>query len=421
MDDVHEGDAPRPITVAELTAQIKSLLEHEVAPQWVAGEVSNLSRPSSGHCYFTLKDDTAQIRAVMWRGTAARLGFDLTDGIEILCFGRIDVYAPRGSYQLVVSQAEPRGVGALEQALRKLRDRLAAEGLFAAQRKRPLPAFPRRVAFVTSPTGAAIRDFLEVLRRRWQGVDVLVVPARVQGVGAAQEIADGIAAVNRLRHRPDVLVVGRGGGSLEDLWCFNEEVVVRAIAASAIPVVSAVGHEIDVTLSDLVADRRALTPSEAAELVAPSSDEVVARLDQWRQRMQRSLASRLAEVRQRLAHLAQCRFLRQPSKLVEDSMRQVDDLEQRLTRGLQLARSSADARLAQLAGRLESLSPLAVLGRGYSVTTRARDGKVVRRGDQLAAGDEIVTQLEQGRIVSRVVATTSELPRGGTQQESQHG
>ena len=277
--------APQTLTVSQLTARIKDLLEGAFPSVWVAGEVSNFSRPQSGHCYFTLKDDQSQIRAVMWRGTATKVKFDFADGLEVICRGHLDVYGPRGSYQLVVDELQPKGVGALELALRKLREKLAAEGLFEPARKRPLPVFPRRLAFVTSPTGAAVRDFLEVLRRRWRGVDVLIIPARVQGDGAAAEIVAGIRAANRLVPRPDVLVVGRGGGSLEDLWAFNEEPVVRAIAASKIPTVSAVGHEIDVTLSDLVADVRALTPSEAAERVVPAEDEMRKRLSGYSDRI----------------------------------------------------------------------------------------------------------------------------------------
>ena len=276
---------PTVLTVSELTGQIKELLEEGLPAVWVAGEISNMSRPQSGHVYLTLKDDRAQIRAVLWRSTALQLRFALADGLDVICRGTIDVYAPRGSYQLVIRQIEPQGEGALQLALRQLKAKLAAEGLFDENRKRPLPRYPRRVAFVTSPTGAAIRDFLEVIGRRWRGLDVLVIPARVQGEGAAAEIAAGIRAANRLAHRPDVLVVGRGGGSLEDLWCFNEEVVVRAIVASEIPVVSAVGHEIDVTLADFAADRRALTPSEAAELVVPDREELLLRLDSNRQRL----------------------------------------------------------------------------------------------------------------------------------------
>ncbi len=292
------------LTVSQLTAQIKNALEGEFPSVWVVGEISNYSRPQSGHSYFTLKDDQAQIRAVMWRSTASRLKFDLADGLDVVCHGHVDVYAPRGSYQLVVDELQPKGVGALELALRKLREKLAAEGLFDPARKRKLPAFPRRIAFVTSPTGAAVHDFLQVLRRRWRGVDVLIIPARVQGDGAAQEIVAGIRLANRLSPRPDVLVVGRGGGSLEDLWSFNEEPVVRAIAASKIPTVSAVGHEIDVTLSDLVADVRALTPSEAAERIVPAAEEISVRMNAFQQRLRHAVHRRVMWLRARLDGLA---------------------------------------------------------------------------------------------------------------------
>ncbi len=258
--------ASEPLSVSQLTLLIKESLETEFPAVWVSGEVSDVAKPQSGHVYLTLKDKQAQIRGIIWRTVAARLKFDLRDGQEVVCRGGLDVYPPRGVYQLIIRQIEPLGVGALQLALRQLHQRLAAEGLFDPSHKQPLPRFPQRVAFVTSPTGAAIRDFLEVARRRWSGVQVLVIPAKVQGAGAAADIVRGIETANRLADPPDVLVVGRGGGSLEDLWCFNEEPVVRAIYASRIPVVSAVGHEIDVTLSDLVADVRALTPSEAASV-----------------------------------------------------------------------------------------------------------------------------------------------------------
>ncbi len=393
---------PQALSVAQLTARIKDLLETNLPPTWVAGEVSNLSRPSSGHCYFTLKDELAQIRAVMWRGTATKLRFDLTDGMELLCFGRLDVYPPRGSYQLVVSQAEPRGVGALELAFRQLRDKLSAEGLFAIERKRPLPRFPRRVAFVTSPTGAAIRDFLEVLRRRWAGVDVLIVPARVQGDGAANEIAAGIRAASRLANPPQVIVVGRGGGSLEDLWCFNEEAVVRAIAASTIPVISAVGHEIDVTLADLVADRRALTPSEAAELVAPAAAELQQSLTQWRSRIETNTRNLLARNRQRLERLAEYRVFMRPQILIEDRQRGVDELELRAGRAIKTCYTKAGQEFAEVAAKLEALSPLSVLGRGYSVTT-SRNGRIIRDACDVRAGDELTTRVARGKIDSRVI------------------
>src|SRR6476620_8961410 len=356
------------LTVAQLTAQIKNTLEGEFPNVWVVGEISNFSRPQSGHAYFTLKDDQAQIRAVMWRSAAARLKFDLADGLDVVCHGHIDVYAPRGSYQLVVDELQPKGVGALELALRNLREKLVAEGLFDAARKRKLPAFPQRVAFVTSPTGAAIHDFLQVLRRRWRGVDVLVIPARVQGDGAAQEIVAGIRLANRVNPRPDVLIVGRGGGSLEDLWSFNEEPVVRAIAASKIPTVSAVGHEIDVTLADLAADVRALTPSEAAERIVPAAEEITARIGAFQQRLRHAAHRRVMWLRARCDGIASQRPFRRPFDLIHDRSRQLDELSVHANAAIGRLLRDYESRMATMAGKVGSLSPLAVLARGYTIT-----------------------------------------------------
>lgn len=406
-----EPESDRVWSVFELTSQVKDLLECNFPEVWVSGEISNFSRPQSGHCYFTLKDERAQIRAVLWRTSAARLRFELQDGLEVVCQGALEVYAPRGTYQLVVRQIEPKGIGALELALRKLKERLAAEGLFDPARKRPLPRFPRRVAFVTSPTGAAIRDFLEVLRRRWKGVDVLIVPVRVQGDGAAREIAAAIELVNRLAEPVDCLVVGRGGGSLEDLWAFNEEPVVRAICASRIPVVSAVGHEIDVTLSDLVADVRALTPSEAAELVAPAADEIAAALRGQRQRLLVALRRRAALIRTRLESLAGRRPFRKPFDLVHDLARRLDEFSSRGTRSLRQRLQTARRQADGMATHLESLSPLGVLGRGYSLTQRTGDGQLIRDAAALSPGELVTTRFFRGRAISRVERVEETEPR----------
>jgi len=395
----------RVLSVWELTAGIKDLLETSFPMVWVAGEISNLARPGSGHCYLTLKDDRAQLRAAIWRNVAARLRFDLRDGMEVVCRGHVDVYAPRGSYQLIVEQIEPKGIGPLELAFRQLREKLAREGLFDPGRKRSLPAFVEQIAVVTSPTGAAIRDFLQVLGRRWRGADVLVVPSRVQGEGAAEEIATAIELVNRLSRPIDCLVVTRGGGSLEDLWAFNEEVVVRAICASRIPVVSAVGHEIDVTLSDLAADVRALTPSEAAELVAPDRDELVAGLRQIQRRLLAALRSRASAARSRLDALGRHHVFRRPFQPVEDRARRLDELEGRSARAIRHRLQLARRRLDTVAGRLESLSPLAVLRRGYSLTQRTRDGRVIRDAAELTPGEQITTRFARGQAVSRVERT----------------
>ena len=392
----------RPLSVSELTAQIKDLLEAAFPEIWVAGEISNFARPQSGHCYLTLKDDRSQLRAVMWRGVAARLRFEPQDGMEVVCRGHVDLYAARGSYQLVIADIVPQGVGALELALRQLREKLTREGLFDPARKRPLPRFVRRIAVVTSPTGAAIRDFLQVLGRRWRGADVLVVPVRVQGEGAAAEIAAAIQTVNRLATPIDCLVVTRGGGSMEDLWAFNEEPVVQAIAASTIPVVSAVGHEIDVTLSDLVADLRALTPSEAAELVAPAAEELVAELRQVERRLAVALRSRAEAARSRLDGIAGSVVFRRPFQRVFELSRRLDDLGGRATRAVRGLVRLARQRTDTVAGRLESLSPLAVLGRGYSLTQRAADGRLIRSADELSPGEEIITRFAHGQAASRV-------------------
>lgn len=365
-------------TVSELTARIKECLASQFDEVAIQGEVSNVARPKSGHVYFTLKDDTASIRAVLWRNEARRLTFDLMDGLAVRGFGCVTVYEPRGEYQLVVRRMEPEGIGALEQAFRQRFARLAAEGLFEAGRKRRLPEYPRRIAIVSSPTGAAVRDVLQVTGRRWPLADVLIAPTRVQGEGADIEVVAAMAMANLVAD-VDVLIIARGGGSLEDLWTFNEETVVRAIAASRVPVVSAIGHEIDVTLADLVADRRALTPSEAGEIVVPDAREVAQHLDHLAGRLRSAGRSRLVDARARLERLG-------------DRARQA----------LRQIANNRRVRLARLAAGLEAMSPLAVLGRGYSLTLRDNDVSLIRSVDEIRVGDRIHTRLAQGRLVSRV-------------------
>jgi len=304
--------------------------------------------------------------------------------------------------QLIVDQIEPRGIGTLELAFRQLREKLAQEGLFAPERKRPLRRFNRRIGVVTSPTGAAIHDFLQVLGRRWRGTNVLLVPARVQGEGAAEEVAQGVELLNRMPEPVDCIVVTRGGGSLEDLWAFNEERLVRAIVASRIPVVSAVGHEIDVTLADLAADVRALTPSEAAELVAPARAEIAASLAQIRERLEAIVRARLAALRARLETVARHREFRRPYERLHDWARRLDELDLRARRAMLHRFGRAQHALAATAARLEALSPLAVLGRGYSLTQRTADGLLVRDAQQLSPGDELQTRFAVGHAWSRV-------------------
>jgi exodeoxyribonuclease VII large subunit len=399
------------LTVSQLTSRIRDIMQDRFSRVSVTGEVTNASQPQSGHIYLTLADASAQLRAVIWRGTAAGIRFALEEGLEVVCHGDVDVYPPRGTYQLIIRRIEPVGQGALQLALKQLQKRLGAEGLFDAQHKKALPTFPRRIAVVTSPSGAAIRDFLKVAARRWQGADILIIPTRVQGEGAAPEIARAIDTAHRLRPAPDVLVVTRGGGSAEDLWCFNEEVVVRAIFACEIPVVSAVGHEIDVTLSDLVADRRALTPSEAAELVVPSSEELAARLGQLLRRGMALVGARLQHSKLRLERLARRRSLLRPAEAIHDRMRGLDELRTRLDRAAHRRLTATRETLGRLTSQLHSLSPQAVLARGYSVTTSATTGRIVRSLADVPADGRIMTQVMDGRIVSHIESRHSEPPR----------
>ena len=395
---------PHVQTVSELTGEIKDLIEGNLPEVWVCGEVSSCLRANSGHIYFTLKDEGAQVSAVVWRNTASRFRFELHDGLQVVVNGSVEVYAPRGSYQVIVRQLIPQGVGALELAFRQMHAKLEAEGLFNPARKRPIPRFPKRIALVTSPTGAAVRDMIQVITRRWQAADIIIVPVKVQGDGAAEEIATALRNVHRLSD-VDVVICGRGGGSLEDLWAFNEEVVARAIAACRLPVISAVGHEIDVTIADLVADVRALTPSEAGERVVPDHAEVTRALDNLRQRLVSGLKNRAANARLKLDGLASRRVIARPFQRVHDEFTRLDELDVRLRRAVRQRVVAAKQQLDLAAATLDALSPLKVLGRGYSITRRAETGDLVTTSDQLAIGDRITTILAAGQLTSRVEST----------------
>src|SRR5437867_1815029 len=437
--------ALRVLTVTQLAALVRETLEGGVGRVWVAGEISNLRPAPSGHVYFTLKDEQSQLGAVLFRSAAQVLAFRPADGMEVLVSARVGLYPPRGALQLYVDTMEPRGLGALQLAFEQLKTRLGAEGLFAAGRKRPLPRFPRAVGIVTALGGAVIHDMRTVLRRRWPACRIVVRPVRVQGAGAGREVAAGIEDLNRLGGL-DVLIVGRGGGSLEDLWAFSEEVTARAIAASAIPVVSAVGHEVDFTIADFVADARAPTPTAAASLVVPDRDEVAAGLARAEAALRRALARRVAAARDRVAGLQ--RALGDPARRVRDLSQRIDDLAARARRGLlrrlawdrrelaalgarlerggPLARlrgareqleaatgrlgfaaamrvRHARAGLERTAARLDALSPLACLERGYAIVRRGdAAGPVVSDAAALKAGETVALVFARSRARARV-------------------
>lgn len=437
----------RPVyTVSELTGLVRSTLESSFTEVWLEGEVSNLRAPASGHLYCTLKDESSQIRAVLFRTIATRLRFALEDGLHVVARGRVTVYEPRGEYQIIVDYVEPKGRGALQLAFEQLRTRLAEEGLFDEDRKRLLPELPRTVGLVTSLSGAVIRDMLTVLHRRCPTLHIIIVPVQVQGEGAAEQIA---AAIQLLSESGwvEVMIVGRGGGSLEDLWSFNDELVVRAIAASRVPVVSAVGHETDVTLADFAADLRAPTPSAAAEAVAPVLAQIVGRLAELSARLQQVIGRRMEEERQRLRlathqiaavrvrvqeemqrvdatvfemtaalrlvlQAGQSRLVRaeqglmagSPDSRVRHGLAVVPQLVVRLHHGVRGGMLSRGQRVDSCLAHLHALSPLATLRRGYSVLQRIPDGRVVRAVDGVSVGEDLQAKLIDGRLLCTVKA-----------------
>lgn len=415
-----EGPAPphapagerKVLSVADATRLVRAVLEGSLPPMWVAGEVSNLRRPTSGHVYLTLKDAASQLKAVIWRGTAAQIPFRIEDGLEVLCFGRVTVYEPRGEYQLAVDAIEPKGIGAAQLALEQLKRRLLEEGLFDPSRKRPLPRFPACIALVTSATGAAVRDILEVIERRCPKLRVILCPVRVQGDGAAREVAAAIDAVSR-HGCADVLIVGRGGGSQEDLWAFNDEGVARAIARCRVPVISSVGHAIDTTVADLVADRRALTPTEAAELATPLVSALFEDLDAARERLRKALRASVRVQRERLDMVARSYAFREPADRVRRYYQRLDELAAKLPREVRRRVAALEDRLGFAAGKLEGLSPLRVLARGYSVTTREGDGAPLRDAAAVKPGDRLRTRLAEGEVHSEVSEVIGDM-RGAT-------
>ncbi|HEY7153870.1 MAG TPA: exodeoxyribonuclease VII large subunit [Gemmataceae bacterium] len=400
------------LTIGELTRAIKGMLEETHANVWVEGEVSNLSRPSSyGHQYLTLKDDEAPLKAVLYRAIALRMRFDLRDGMRVIIRGRLTLYMPRGEYQLLIEEIQPKGIGPLELAFRQLKEKLSLKGYFDPKRKRKPPRIPRRIVLVTSPSGSAVRDMLEILSRRWPAADVWICPVHVQGEGAAAEVAEAIGALNRIAANGrtiDVLVVGRGGGSLEDLWTFNEECVARAIFHSRIPVVTGIGHEDDLTIADMVADLRALTPSEAAEKIVPDRAAVLDWLTGLESRFRTDLRRRLETAKSSLVELARRPCFRRPLERLRQEEERLDDWSERLQRAMQRRVEQLHEQLKGRAARLESLSPLNVLARGYSLTRKEDMAAMLHNAEQVQAGERIVTRLQHGEIISRVEET-----RGG--------
>jgi exodeoxyribonuclease VII large subunit len=445
------GPPRRVLTVSELNSAIRVLLDKEFQSIWVAGEVSGVKLAASGHYYFTLKDGQSQLRCVCFRNSARLLRFKPQDGMAVLARGRIDVYEPRGEYQLLVELIEPQGFGALQFAFEQLKQRLLAEGLFDATRKRPLPRLPLRAGIVTSPTGAVIRDMLHVLRRRFPGLHVRLYPAQVQGEGSVAEVVEGIDYFSQSGW-PDVVIVGRGGGSLEDLWTFNEEAVARAIARSRVPVVSAVGHETDVTIADFTADLRAPTPSAAAELIVPTRQELLDQLETAELRLMRAVRFRLTDSERRLHQHGVDRASGFLQRSLGRSSQHIDDIDNRLRgrlrqlletvqrrlisadtslRGLDQRLLLAETRrrmeaagnraaeimrlrLVRVSGHLESLaaqlahlSPLGILDRGYAIV-QDENGAVIKSAQSAPPGTNVCARLAKGRLRARVTESTQD-------------
>ena len=389
-------------TVSQVNGYLKELLDRDgfLSGVFVRGEISNYKTYPSGHHYFSMKDEGGAIRCVMFRREAAHLRFRPENGMKVIAFGRVAVFPRDGQYQLYCAELSPDGVGDLHVAFEQCKEKLFREGLFDPGHKKPLPQYPERIALVTSPVGAAVRDMLRILKARWPMARVLLLPVRVQGVEAAREIAGAIRYASA-HHLADVLITGRGGGSMEDLWCFNDELVARAIYDCDIPVISAVGHEPDVTIADFVADLRAATPSNAAELAVPDRNEVAAELAHRGKRMETLLEGRLDRGRRDLARMEACRALRDPMAGLQDRRMLLDYQSRRLAHGLTGAMEGKRERFARLAATLDALSPLKVLGRGYSLA-RTEEGEILSSVDQVDSEERFTLRLSDGTLDCRV-------------------
>ncbi len=423
-------------SVTEITQGIKLLLSKQYSMVWVEGEISNFRPSSSGHWYFSLKDETSVLSGVIFSRSARDVPFKLEDGLKVICFGSIDVYPPRGSYQLIIERIEPKGIGSLQLALEQLKIKLEKEGLFAPEHKKEIPYLPAKIGVVTSATGAAIRDILKVLDRRFSGVHIIIAAVKVQGDGAKEEIADAIRDFNRYNDecdpedRIDVLIVGRGGGSAEDLWAFNEELVARAIYASDIPVISAVGHERDVTISDLVADRRAATPSVAAEIVIPRKEDLREQTQDLALRMKNAFEGLLADSvqrredalgrlklgmdhiwqlnRQSLEATAQKLFRENPALVIPEHINKIRERARQIALRFQHFIALKESRFNGMVEKMASLNPLNILSRGYSVTFLMPEGKILKNAADARTGVSIRTQLASGQLISTVTEVHSD-------------
>ncbi len=388
-------------TVSELTRHIRIILEDSFPVIWVEGEISNLRKPSSGHIYFTLKDENSSINAVIFRNIYQTLKFDLEDGQKVICGGKITVYERQGQYQLQVERTEPIGLGTLQLRLEQLKEKLAKEGLFDSGHKKALPLLPRHIGIVTSPTGAAVRDILKIIRRRFYNIEITINPVRVQGEGAAEEITRAIEEFNRLGD-VDVLIVGRGGGSLEDLWAFNEEIVARGIYNSRIPVISAVGHEVDWTIADLVADVRAPTPSAAAEMVVAEKEALQETVVLNKNRIYQAIRHKLASWQMELDNLVNRYTVYSPQQLVLRYKQGIGEFSRRILSCIGHLIQLRQERLRSSASKLEALNPLAILKRGYSLTFKLPERILLRDAKDLKKNDLVETKLAGGKFLSRV-------------------
>ncbi|MFQ5601999.1 MAG: exodeoxyribonuclease VII large subunit [bacterium] len=391
----------KPFSVSEITRQIKYLLESTFPEIWVQGEISNYTHHSSGHIYFSLKDEHAQISCVLWRNRSQRLFFTPQDGMKVVIQARVSVYEKRGSYQLDVLQIQPAGIGELQLAFEQLKQKLREEGLFEQEYKKAIPEFPQRIGIVTSPTGAAIQDLISVLRRRFPGLDIVLRPSRVQGEGAAAEIAQAIAELNDYGEI-DLLIVGRGGGSLEDLWAFNEEVVARAVFNSKVPVISAVGHEVDFTICDFVADLRAPTPSAAAELAVRSKEELNVYLTRCWQNMSNALYDNIDKYREKLLNIQTSYAFRQPLDLVQQYHQQLDESRRILNNLMSHKIAICSEKLQGVHKRLTLLEHNNVLKRGYSICVRETDARIVKAASDLQVDDRVRITFYQGSVLGTV-------------------